>query len=102
MQRKNAFFLIVLLMIAAGIAAYLITGKPVELGEVSGQVVKVTTLTQETDAKAEVLIALDDGRQIRVLVGAEPRPAPGTRLLLMEYKAEKRDIRSFKILGETQ
>lgn len=97
MRRSHAFLLIVALFVFAGAGAYFITGKPQLVGEIGGKVLSVTTLSSETDAKAEVLVELDDGRRIRLTVGRDPRPEVGARLLLLEYRAEKRDIHSFQI-----
>ena len=61
LRRSQAFFLIAVLFIFAAIGAYLITGKPQPVGEIAGKVIAVTTVSAETDAKAEILIELMDG-----------------------------------------
>ena len=99
MARKHTFFLIAALVVLAGVAAYLLTGKPVEVGEITGKVIAVTSVNPETGAKADLQIALEDGRTVHIVVGRDPRPEVGDTLRLMEYRAEKRDIRSFEILA---
>lgn len=99
MSGKTAFFLIALLFAAAGVTAYWITGKPEPVGEVSGEVLKVTVLTQKTEAKAELLIQLDDGRKVRLVTLERQRPDPGARLLLMEYRSASAGISSFEVIG---
>lgn len=100
MRSSTALIAIAILVALSGVAAYMITGKPQPVGEISGKVLRVMTLTQKTDAKAEMLIELADGRKVRVVTLLKTRPKAGTELLLMEYKTSNGDIRSFEVLSE--